>query len=207
MIACTPARPASPSRPSLNPSRLSISSWLRMRLEPPSPFASGASAAAAAWAAGAASDDGGGAAVVDSGLSLVGSATLLHQHFFEQYVLDLRVLRRGDHARQQLFAQPVHTGRAAQIVQSQLAQIDLEAVDDARLHCLELGDVGFTADFETDRDFQEIGPPPGAVEIHQELRQVIEDRLLRLLGRLVLGGRSSFYAVSDETKQVSADAA
>src|SRR3546814_4401766 len=53
---------------------------------------------------------------------------LLDQHFLEEHVLDHHRLDRRVDAEQQLLAQAIQAGRAAQIVDAQLAQIDREAV-------------------------------------------------------------------------------
>src|SRR5580658_2934025 len=124
---------------SAKPRRLSISFWFRMRAVTAASLSPSATAlspcapsvlaiAAHSWAS------------FSSSIWVFGSAiviALLHQHFLEEHVGHLDRRRRRVDARQEFLAQPIDAGRAPEVLDPELAQIDLERVDDARHHRLQ----------------------------------------------------------------------
>src|SRR5215469_9053357 len=104
---------------------------------------------------------------------------LLNQHLLEEHVLHLHRRHGRVDAREQFLAQAIDAAGAAQIVDPQLAQIDLEIVDDARHYRLELRRIFRVVELETYRKLQEgrfLGA--GTVQVDEEIRQIEENERL-----------------------------
>src|SRR3990172_3137156 len=101
------------------------------------------------------------------------SDPLLDEHFLEQHVLDFDRLYGGVDAQQQLLAQSVGARRTAQVLDPQLAQIDLEAVDDARQDGFDLRHRFRVGQLEADAQLEEIGALSARAEVHQYFGQFV----------------------------------
>src|ERR1700688_1042632 len=101
---------------------------------------------------------------------------LLDEHFLEQHVDDLDRRRRRVDARQQLLAQTVDAAGAAQILDPELAQIDLEVIDDAGNDRFQPRQVLPALELEAHRQLEEARLAPRGIQGHQQMRQGREKR-------------------------------
>src|ERR1700730_13228571 len=162
------------------PSRLSISFWLTTTPEASAGGLSGSSASTAAIASHSLASFSSSRLVSCSAITAPDTRVpLLDEHFLEQHVDDLDRRRRRVDARQQLLAQAIDAAGAAQILDPELAQIDLEVVDDARHDRLQPRQVLAALELEADRQLEEARLAPRGIQVHQQIRQVEERRRRR----------------------------
>src|SRR5690242_1284863 len=191
----------------LNPRRVSISSWFRIRSVPPfaveanwllssiiaahwaaisSLTVSTGAAAAAAPSAGSeasASPHSAASASWSTWFAMVLSPSLDHD-FLEQHAVHLARRDGRVHPPGELFLEAVETRRAVEIGRPQLAQIGLKSVHDAGHHRLDLLHQRRIGQFEHQLDLEILSVIAARVgQVDQHLRHIEKDGRLRLRRR------------------------